>query len=87
MTDQKCASCDDLLGSLSEYIDGELRAELCRDIERHLAECDHCRVVVDTTKKTIYLVHASNDPQAGLPDDVRERLFKSLKLDDYLNRI
>jgi anti-sigma factor (TIGR02949 family) len=84
MTEQKCESCDDLLGSLSEYIDGELRAELCRDIEHHLAECEHCRVVVDTTKKTIYLVHASNDPHSSLPDDVRDRLYKSLKLDDYL---
>jgi predicted anti-sigma-YlaC factor YlaD len=86
MTEQKCESCEDLLGSLSDYIDGDLRAELCRDIELHLAECEHCRVVVDTTKKAIYLVHASNDPQAGLPVDVRERLFKCLNLDDYVKK-
>jgi len=39
---------------------------------------------VDTTRKTIDLVHASNTPQTGLPDDVRDRLFKRLNLDDYL---
>jgi anti-sigma factor (TIGR02949 family) len=78
------SNCEGLLGSLSDYIDGELGAELCRQIEKHIAECENCRIVVDTTRKTVDLVHASNVPQAGLPDDVRDRLFKRLNLDDYL---
>ena len=77
-------TCEGLLGSLSDYIDGELGAELCRQIEKHIAECEDCRIVVDTTRKTIDLVHASNAPQTDLPDDVRDRLFKRLNLDDYL---
>jgi len=77
-------TCEGLLGSLSDYIDGELGAELCRQIEKHIAECEDCRIVVDTTRKTIDLVHASNKHQTGLPDDVRDRLFKRLNLDDYL---
>ena len=77
-------TCEGLLGSLSDYVDGELGAELCRQIEKHIAECENCRIVVDTTRKTIDLVHASNDPKTGLPDDVRNRLFKRLDLDDYL---
>jgi anti-sigma factor RsiW len=76
--------CEGLLGSLSDYIDGELGEELCREIEKHIADCENCRIVVNTTRKTIDLVHASNDPQTGLPDDVRNRLFKRLNLDDYL---
>ena len=40
--------CKHLLGNLSEYIDGELQAELCAELEQHLQECDDCRVVVDT---------------------------------------
>jgi len=77
-------TCEGLLGSLSDYVDGELGAELCHQIEKHIAECDDCRIVVDTTRKTIDLVHASNDPQTDLPDEVRNRLFKRLNLDDYL---
>jgi anti-sigma factor (TIGR02949 family) len=84
MTESTHNNCEGLLGSLSDYIDGELGAELCRQIEKHIAECEDCRIVVDTTRKTIDLVHASNDPQTGLPDDVRDRLFKRLNLDDYL---
>ena len=77
-------NCEGLLGSLSDYIDGELGAELCRQIEKHIAECEDCRIVVDTTRKTIDLVHASNAPQTDLPDEVRNRLFKRLNLDDYV---
>jgi anti-sigma factor (TIGR02949 family) len=77
--------CHDLLGSLSEYVDGELSGELCDELERHLADCEKCRIVVDTLRKTIYLVHTSNE-QIDLPEDVRSRLYHSLKLDDYLKK-
>lgn len=77
-------NCRHLLKELSEYVDGELGAELCAEIERHLAECENCRIVVDTLRKTVYLVHATAEPE-GVPDEVRERLYKSLKLDGFLN--
>jgi predicted anti-sigma-YlaC factor YlaD len=76
-------NCRYLLGSLSDYIDATLEGEICAEIERHLEECENCRVVVDTLRKTVYLVHATNcDP--AMPEDVRERLYKRLDLDDYL---
>ena len=85
MTDHLHSNCERLLGSLSEYIDGELAPELCQELEKHLAGCDNCRVVLNTTKRTIDLVHSPVE-QPDLPDDVRERLFKRLNLDDYLNQ-
>jgi RNA polymerase sigma-70 factor (ECF subfamily) len=83
MTDHNHKNCKALLGSLSEYIDGELPAELCREIEKHLEGCDNCRIVLNTTRRTIDLVQipAESNP---LPAEVRERLFKRLNLDDYL---
>ncbi len=84
MAESTHTTCEALLGSLSDYIDGELGAELCRQIEKHIAECENCRIVVDTTRRTIDLVHASDALQADLPDGVRDRLFKRLNLDDYL---
>jgi anti-sigma factor RsiW len=84
MTESTHNTCEGLLGSLSDYVDGELGAELCREIEKHIADCENCRIVVNTTRKTIDLVHASNAAQTGLPDEVRSRLFKRLNLDDYL---
>jgi len=83
MTDHVHKNCQELLGSLSLYIDGELPPELCRELEQHLAECDNCRVVLNTTKRTIDLVHVPLE-NPDLPEDVRERLFKRLNLDNYL---
>jgi anti-sigma factor (TIGR02949 family) len=87
MTHVHSEKCKTYLGSLSDYIDGELREELCRELERHLAGCEDCRVVVDTTRKTIYLVHECADSDAPCPEDVRERLFKRLNLDDLVSKV
>jgi len=84
MTEHAHMNCEKLLGTLSEYIDGELNPELCQELEKHLAGCDNCRVVLNTTMRTIDLVHAPIE-KPNLPDDVRERLFKRLNLDDYTN--
>jgi anti-sigma factor (TIGR02949 family) len=82
MTENPHLNCDALLRALSDYIDGSLAPELCREIEKHLAGCDNCRAVLNTTKRSIDLVRESQD--APVPDAVRERLFKRLNLDDYL---
>lgn len=84
MREHNHQKCDELLGSLSAYIDGELSPELCQELEKHLADCDNCRIVLNTTKRTIDLLHSPVE-KSDLPEDVRERLFKRLDLDDYLN--
>jgi anti-sigma factor (TIGR02949 family) len=75
-------SCHDLLASLSDYVDGELSENLCAELERHMHQCENCRIVVDTLKKTIDLYHTDLTPEP-LPVDVRDRLFHRLDLDAY----
>jgi anti-sigma factor RsiW len=77
--------CHHLLASLSEYVDGELSDELCIEINRHLADCKDCQVVVDTLRKTVYLYHAAS-AVPEVPAEVRERLYRCLNLDDFLHR-
>ncbi|MGD2158654.1 MAG: zf-HC2 domain-containing protein [Anaerolineales bacterium] len=78
-------NCRDLLASLSEYIDGSLDESLCAEIDRHVADCEDCRIVVDTLRKTVYLYHrTAQDPR--IPNEVRERLFHRLDLDPYLDQ-
>ena len=84
MNEHTHKNCVELLGSLSSYIDGDLDPKLCQELEKHLDGCDDCRIVLDTTKRTIDLVHSPIEKPA-IPDEVRERLFKRLNLDDYLN--
>lgn len=76
--------CRQLLNSLSDYIDGDLPQELCDEIELHMKDCDNCRIVVDTLNKTVSLYQSSSEP-AVVPEDVRQRLFHRLDLDEFLN--
>lgn len=71
-------ACRDMLGNLSNYIDGELEAELCAEIEEHVAECVNCRIVVDTLKRTVTLYH--DHGHEPLPEDVKTRLLAALDL-------
>jgi anti-sigma factor RsiW len=75
-------ACGQLLAHLSDYVDGTLQAGLCRELEQHLAGCDDCRIVLNTLKKTVELYRLEGP--AGMPDAVRERLFKRLSLDDLM---
>ena len=71
--------CQHLLDHLSDYVDGELSQTVCEQIERHLAGCPNCRVVVDTLCKTVMLYQShGSDP---IPANVEERLYKVLRLD------
>jgi anti-sigma factor RsiW len=71
--------CQHLLGQLSDYVDGELERTMCEEIERHLAGCQNCRVVVDTLSKTVALYQTQG--QTPVPGDVEERLYKVLDLE------
>ncbi len=76
------ARCRELLGQLNAYVDGELAAELCHDLEQHLADCPDCQVVFDTLTKTIALYHTLDDTAVELPPDVEARLLRRLNLSE-----
>ncbi len=77
--------CHEFISTLSEYVDGDLDPELCAELERHLCECEKCRVVVDTLKKTIELYQQTSS-EPSLPEDVRERLYAKLDLNEYIKK-
>ncbi len=72
-------ACREMLGNLSDYIDGELEAELCAEIEQHLAGCVNCQIMVDTLTRTVTLYH--DHCHEPLPEDVKSRLLQALNLD------
>ena len=78
-------NCRQLLGSLSEYVDGELSEELCSVLENHMVDCEDCRIVVDTLRKNVYLYHATAEVE-DIPGDIRQRLYKSLDIEEFLEK-
>ena len=73
-------SCRELLEQIHDYIDGELEAKLCAELEQHLDECKDCQVMVDTTKKTLALFRRQyQQNQVKLSADTAARLWASLE--------
>ena len=73
----KLLNCRDCLEQISNYLDGELEAGLRRRLEDHLKMCQHCRVVFDSTRKTIELY--CDGRLFPLPEDVRDHLHQALR--------
>lgn len=69
-------NCRGLIREICDYLDGELGPETLAEIELHLQRCKDCRVIVDTTRKTIEIYY--NTQPLPLPNDVRERLHQAL---------
>lgn len=83
MSTPRHQTCRDLLGSLSDYIDGALDDALCVEIESHMAECDNCQIVVDTLRKTVTLYRRL--PAQPIPADLEARLFKRMELGETIS--
>ncbi len=81
--------CSELSSQLPDYLDGDAKEAICREIEEHLAGCDDCRVVIDTLKKTISLyraapreaqhTHHASAPRERREDHARGRLRAKLR--------
>ena len=54
--------CQDVRHHLPAYLEGDTAADLSAAIERHLAECQNCHVVVDSLRRTIRHYHALPGP-------------------------
>lgn len=65
--------CEELLGALNEYVDGQTHTALCRAFQSHLADCNSCRIVIDNIRQTITLYRAEESVPmpSGLHDTLR----------------
>jgi anti-sigma factor RsiW len=69
-------NCKKVILELTSYLDGVLDSTMRIDLEQHLSSCTDCRMVVDTTRKTIQIF--CNSEPVPLPEDVRKRLHTAL---------
>ncbi len=71
--------CHEIFEALSDFIDQELSDKACGEIERHLAGCSNCRIVVNTLRKTVTLYHSL--PRQEMPGEVRIRLHRVIEIE------
>ena len=70
-------TCEELVQYLSDYIDDNLDEDLTEAAREHLATCQNCRVVLDTTQQTILLYRRQG--KRVIPAERRGRLFNQLR--------
>lgn len=70
-------TCQEVLDQLSDYLDAEARAELVGEVEQHLGVCVHCRIEVDTLRRTILLYR--QEERVVLPAHLNVRLSEALE--------
>jgi anti-sigma factor RsiW len=69
-------NCRHVWDRISDYIDGTLDSAVRADIERHLAGCEICSAVLDSTRNVIVLM--ADDRIFELPLDYSKRLHARL---------
>ena len=73
--------CKALFAHLSEYLDEELPADVCAEIESHIASCPLCVEFVESLKKSIDQTRRfepSGRP-APLPEPARQELLAAYR--------
>jgi anti-sigma factor RsiW len=68
--------CRHVWDHISEYIDGTLDPQVRADVERHLATCEICSAILDSTRNIIILM--ADDRVFELPLDFSKRLHARL---------
>lgn len=69
-------SCEEVWREISNYLDGEISAELRVRMEAHFKGCKHCTAVLDGTRNMVQLV---GDAAAfELPPGLSKRLYRKL---------
>ena len=48
-------NCREYLEDLCSYVDGEADDSVCKEIEKHLADCQDCKIMIDTLRQTVKL--------------------------------
>jgi anti-sigma factor RsiW len=69
--------CPDYVKDLNDYLDGTLDKSLCAEIEKHVGQCDNCRIMVDTLRQTVKLCREGK-PEP-LPASLESRLNSLLR--------
>ena len=71
---------DEFKQTVCEQLGEDIDAELCQEVERHLADCPDCTAQFDSIKQTVYIYRKTRPHREDLPGEVEERLYKVLSL-------
>jgi RNA polymerase sigma-70 factor (ECF subfamily) len=71
-------TCPDVLTMFSRHLEGEISADGCADMERHLQDCARCRQTCDSLRRTLALCRTWG-PSLEVPVSVRAQVKTALR--------
>jgi RNA polymerase sigma-70 factor (ECF subfamily) len=71
-------TCPDVLNMLSRHLEGEVSADRCAEMERHVEGCSRCRGVCDSLKQTLALCRTAGSAD-GVPAAVQAKVRAALQ--------
>jgi predicted anti-sigma-YlaC factor YlaD len=72
-------TCKEVLDSLPEFLDEDLKADVVKEMHQHIGVCSECRAEFDTLTMTIKLYRHYETPE--MPVSCHDRLVKVLELE------
>lgn len=69
--------CHKYIEDLNSFLDGDLDDELCQEIEKHIGQCNNCRIMVDTMRQTVSLCREGR--REDLPKALEDKLSSKLR--------
>ncbi len=76
--------CRRMAAVFSDYLDRDLRQQVCRKVDEHLKHCPDCKLYLDTLNKSITLYRDLGD--VAVPKDVESRLFATIRLASFKSK-
>ena len=84
-------SCRDFISELGNLLDDDIASEIREQLEAHLAHCNTCQVLYDSTRKTLLIVTESGSFEYPGPiseplvTKVMERIRSGCELEEPQN--
>ncbi|MFN0245342.1 MAG: sigma-70 family RNA polymerase sigma factor [Kofleriaceae bacterium] len=72
----KQPDCPDVLGQFSRHLEGDITADVCAEMERHLSACSRCRTACDSLRLVLGMCRAA---PAEVPDEVQRSVQRAIR--------
>jgi len=72
--------CPDIVSLFSRHLEGDIGADACAEMERHVAACPRCRAACESLKETLHLCRSAAPPEvpAVLQESIRQGIRRLL---------
>lgn len=73
----RTAQCPEIVAMFSRYLEGEIGAAECEEMDRHVAACDRCRAACASLRHTLSLCRTT--ASAEVPVEIQNLVRKALR--------